>query len=220
MELIMIVQTTTKPQLSVPAFRGASAIVQSKVTEAKGNKALIQAFIDACYEAGVSKDQAGCEAIGSAMMAAFTEAARAALVGKGKGKMSIEKAAALKDAGVWEAAKHESIGLIKNTFTEYAKGTQMAFFHGVKWYASLKNKTKQPDEGGFGLPWGRQASYGKGKESAGKAGKVESTDRTALDATINKALKQARLLGQKGWAAEVEALCLEYLHEFKVDAAE
>jgi hypothetical protein len=53
------------------------------------------------------------------------------------------------------------------------------------------------------------------KAAKPKAGKVESTDRKALDATLSKAIKQARLLGLTEFAADIVDLCLESLDGFK-----
>jgi len=53
------------------------------------------------------------------------------------------------------------------------------------------------------------------KEPKAKAGKIESTDRKALDATLSKAIKQARLLGLTEFAADIVDLCLEALDDFK-----
>ena len=55
----------------------------------------------------------------------------------------------------------------------------------------------------------------KAKEPKAKAGKIESTDRKALDATLSKAIKQARLLGLTEFAADIVDLCLEALDDFK-----
>jgi len=52
-------------------------------------------------------------------------------------------------------------------------------------------------------------------DSTPKAGKIESTDRKALDATLSKAIKQARLLGLTEFAADIVDLCLEALDDFK-----
>ena len=88
-----------------------------------------------------------------------------------------------------------AIGLLeRKTVTEYAEGLARAYFHEVDWSASLKNNPE------MALP-GSKA--GKGGDGAGKAGKVESTTRKDLDDTARKFLKQARLLGLTGLAADV-----------------
>ena len=48
-----------------------------------------------------------------------------------------------------------------------------------------------------------------------KAGKVESTTREALDKTLSKAIKQARLLGLTEFAACILDQCIESLDSFK-----
>lgn len=53
------------------------------------------------------------------------------------------------------------------------------------------------------------------KAAKPKAGKIESTDRKALDATLSKAIKQARLLGLNEFAAELVDLAIESLDDFK-----
>jgi hypothetical protein len=53
------------------------------------------------------------------------------------------------------------------------------------------------------------------KAAKPKAGKIESTDRKALDATLSKAIKQARLLGLTEFAADIVDLCIESLDDFK-----
>ena len=52
-------------------------------------------------------------------------------------------------------------------------------------------------------------------EAKPKTGKVESTDRAALDKTLSKALKQARLLGLTEFAAVLLDHCVDSLDEFK-----
>lgn len=71
-----------------------------------------------------------------------------------------------------------------------------------------------------GKPFKRSHGFAKSKAKAAKAktGKVESTDRAALDETLFKALKQARLLGLTGFAAELVDLCAESLDGFEEPA--
>jgi hypothetical protein len=65
-------------------------------------------------------------------------------------------------------------------------------------------------------------SKAKAKAAKTKTGKVETTDREALDATLVKALKQMRLLGLTGLAADVFDVLTEVLTDFvePADAAE
>jgi len=52
-------------------------------------------------------------------------------------------------------------------------------------------------------------------EAKPKAGKVETTDRAALDQTLSKAIKQARLLGLTEFAAVLLDHCVDALDAFK-----
>jgi len=212
----MIVQTTTKPtRINAPAFTGASVILLAEKilgdAHDEYNKALsniYDAHLTACHKAGIPKSKAGCAAVHAAIKTGFAEAYREKLIREGN-----EGATEYTVAVLWS----ELNGLTKH-LASYTTSAVKAFYKGIDWQAGLFNTVDFPDHCPVtGEKWSKSKAA---KERAAKAGKVESTDRAALDATINKALKQARLLGQKGWAAEVEALCLEYLHEFKVDAAE
>ena len=98
----------------------------------------------------------------------------------------------------------------KKTITEYAQGAARAFFYGVEWTPTLKN------DPAMALPWSKQS---KG-DSAAKAGKVTSTSRQDLDATISKALQQARTLGLTGFAADMLDLAIEALDGFKEPTAQ
>jgi hypothetical protein len=73
-----------------------------------------------------------------------------------------------------------------------------------------------------GKPFKRSSVFAKSKAKAkaakAKTGKVESTDRAALDETLFKALKQARLLGLTGFAADMVDLCAEALDGFEEPA--
>lgn len=91
----------------------------------------------------------------------------------------------------------------KSTFSEYAQSAMRAYYHGVEFAPSLKNDKN------MALPWGKAKAA-----TPAKAGKVESTDRAALDATISKAIKQARLLGLVNFAAELVDLAADSLDGF------
>lgn len=95
--------------------------------------------------------------------------------------------------------------LERKTVTEYAQSAMRAFFYGMPFEQSLKNN---PD---MALPWGGA----KGGDKAGKAGKVQSTSREDLDATLCKALAQARMLGLTEFAANILDLCIESLDGFE-----
>ena len=90
------------------------------------------------------------------------------------------------------------------TITEYAQGAARAYFYGVEWTPRLKNDSD------MALPWSKKGAG----NTATKAGKVESTDRAALDATIVKALKQARMLGLLDFAATLLDHAIESLDGF------
>lgn len=92
----------------------------------------------------------------------------------------------------------------QKTWTEYAQSAARALYWNVPFEASLKN---DPD---LALPWSKKA-----KNPVTSAGRTKSTDRAALDATLTKALQQARLLGLTEFAANVLDVCLESLDGFK-----
>ena len=210
----MIVQTTTKPtRINAPMFIGARVIlageaklagVMSEVADTVEN--VTKQFIDACHAAGVPKNEQGCDALGKSIMDALTEAIREAL--PNLAGISKAEAESLREADVWLLGP-----LNRKTMSQYALGAKRAFYFGIDWMPSLKNdKTRI-------LPWSTKGGSGS-SESAGKAGKVESTDRAALDATLSKALKQARMLGLGGFAADMEALCADCLDGFKLSTEE
>jgi hypothetical protein len=68
-----------------------------------------------------------------------------------------------------------------------------------------------------GQPFDRSAVRTKSetKSEKPKSGKVEVTDRAALDQTLSKAIKQARLLGLLEFAAVLVDHCVESLDQFK-----
>ena len=69
-----------------------------------------------------------------------------------------------------------------------------------------------------GVPFSRSLhnKQSESKQSESKqSGKVESTTRAELDKTLCKALRQARLIGLTGFAAEMLDLCIESLDGFE-----
>lgn len=69
-----------------------------------------------------------------------------------------------------------------------------------------------------GEPFDRSAVKNKSEaksEAKPKTGKVEVTDRAALDQTLSKAIKQARLLGLTEFAAVMLDHCVDSLDDFK-----
>jgi hypothetical protein len=117
----MIVHTATKPAtIKAPAFDSfANPIVKALEGFDKATTKLsttvqttIQAYIDSCAKAGVSRDKAGVESIGKAITQCET------------------------------FAHHIATGFIeRKTIVEYAQGAKRAYFHAVPFTASLKNDT-------------------------------------------------------------------------------
>lgn len=115
----MIVHTDTKPAtIKAPAFDSyAKPIVKAlegfdKATEKLSTtvQTTIQAYIDSCAKAGVTRDKAGVESIGKAITQCET------------------------------FAQHIATGFIeRKTIVEYAQGAKRAYFHAVPFTASLKN---------------------------------------------------------------------------------
>ena len=93
----------------------------------------------------------------------------------------------------------------KKTFTEYAQSAMRAAYWNLPFEASLKNNPE------LALPWSKKSTGGDGKKSGG----VQTTDRAALDATLCKAIKQARLLKLEGFAADLLDLAMDALADFK-----
>jgi hypothetical protein len=212
----MIVKTPTKPtRINAPAFTGATAVFRAgaKLDKASKeyNKALsniYDAHIDECHAAGIPKSKAGAKAVHNAIKTGFAEAYRAKLIREGTAE-AVEYTTAV----LWSELCTTNVGL-----ASYTTSAVKAFVKGIKWQAGLFNTVEYPDHCPVtGEKWSKSAGS---KERAAKAGKVESTDRTALDQTLNKALRQARMLGLGGFAAEIETVCKDCLDGFKVDAAE
>ena len=93
-------------------------------------------------------------------------------------------------------------GLKQKTANNYATSFWIAFEQNVPFQRSL-------------FEAGRKAKAADTKTTdTKKAGAVKTTDRAALDATLCKALQQARLLGLTEFAAEILDICLESLEGF------
>lgn len=182
----MIVQTSTKPApVQAPSFATHAA----NIVKAYGKFDKASAKFSA--ELSLSMNQ-------------YIDAVRVT-PGIGKDEASCKAVQkAIREAEAFQRAVRDGL-LESKTITEYAQGAARALHHGVAWEPTLKN---DPDKA---LPWSKKA---KGS-AATKAGKVESTDRAALDATLAKALKQARLLGLVEFAASVLDLAIESLDGFK-----
>lgn len=179
-----VIKTSTKRTVTAPAFNPfAKAIVKSygKFDRASTtfNTELTRTmnqYVDAVRVApGIGKDKESCKAVQQA----------------------------IRESDAFVRAIADGL-LLRNTVTEYAQGAARALFHGVEWFADIKNRPE------FGLPWGKA-----GKGSAGKAGAVTSTSREDLDKTLSKAIAQARMLGLTEFAAQVLDVAIESLDGFK-----
>lgn len=92
-------------------------------------------------------------------------------------------------------------GLSKSAANNYATSFWIAFEQNVPFQRTLYEA-------------GRKEKAADKAPDTKKAGSVKTTDRAALDATICKALQQARLLGLTEFAAEILDICLESLEGF------
>lgn len=184
-----VIQTSTKP---APVVAPTFAHHASAIVKAYG-----------LFDRASSKFAATL----SVTMNQYVDACRIA-PGIGKDEVSckaIQKAIRESDSFVRAVAD----GLLESkTITEYAQGAARALHYGVAWTPTLKNDPE------MALPWGK----GKGGSKATTSGKVETTDRAALDATLSKAIKQARMLGLVEFAANVVDLALESLDGFQEKA--
>lgn len=182
----MLVQTSTKPApVKAPAFdASASAIIKAIKTADKAAERLSATI--------------------SNTMNTYVDMCRVAPdMDKGEASCKAMQAAIRESQVVIDAV---ASGVIEaKTFTEYAQGAARALHHGVEWTPTLKN------DPAMALPWGKKSA---GKGGAKKAGSVETTDTAALTATLQKALKQARLLGMDGFAADLFDVASENIEGF------
>jgi hypothetical protein len=93
----------------------------------------------------------------------------------------------------------------RKTWTEYAQSAARALYWNVPFEQGLKNDSEKA------LPWSKKSKT----DSTTKAGAVQSTSREALDATLSKAIQQARLLGLTEFSATLLDHCLDSLEGFK-----
>jgi hypothetical protein len=198
----------TTPTINAPEFVGAKALYVAERTLNRASSKysddvenLMGKYVDACRVAAVPKTEAGCKALAKAIMQGMTEVIRA--------NLPITANVSKKDAYTMDERSVWTLGpILRKTMVEYAASAQRAFFHGVAWSAGLKN------DPAYGLPWGKAGKT----SSTTKAGPIESTDRAALDQTLFKALKQARMLGLLDFAASLGVLCADRLDGFKEPA--
>jgi hypothetical protein len=109
---------TKAPAIKAPAFdayaktiiKGYESFDNATAKLSATVHSTMQAYIDVCTKAGLSRDKAGCNALGKAIR-------------------ECDAVQAIVASGAME----------KKTFTEYAQSAMRAFFHGVPFEASLKN---------------------------------------------------------------------------------
>jgi len=128
----------------------------------------------------------------------------------------VSKAEFAKGTAVKNPAKAEVKAIFEEAFPKSAKDYQTAFwFCWLNGFEFKRSAFKKGTQAKMLEDAGKQVPETKSKADAQKAGKIESTDRKALDATLSKAIKQARLLSLTGFAADILDLCLESLDGFK-----
>lgn len=116
----------------------------------------------------------------------------------------------LKDDGILGKALKDNIGLKLATVKNYVTSAMVAHYYGVEWKAGLFND---------GLPWNKDGTAKAPKaEPAKAAGKVQTTTLKDLQATLLKAIEQARLLNQRELANLIGALAADRLDGFKFES--
>ena len=136
-------------QFAISFESHATAIVRARITADKAESkftdtvnAAINAYIDSIRAAGVKPDEASCKALAVELSGCQTVVDSVA-------------------SGLFEA----------KTFSEYARGAERAFFHGVPWSASLKNDPAKA------LPWSKpRGPKGKAKPETAKPEAPEAPD--------------------------------------------
>lgn len=103
--------------------------------------------------------------------------------------------------------------LSESAVRNYPKSVRLAFIHGVPFTASLFTPAGQKAAG-----IGRAVEAAEAGAKPAKAGAVKSTTRADLDATLNKALQQMRLLKLDGLAADALDLFRDRLEGFEEKA--
>jgi enoyl-[acyl-carrier-protein] reductase (NADH) len=193
-----IAKTKTKTDTIIaPSFVAAGAritVAFQKFDKASqdledGLQNAFQKFIDQCTVAGMPRTKESCDAIKKAIATACDE---------GTGMLATAIATG---------------GLERKTIIEYGSGAQRAFFHGIKWYSSLKNETAE----NLTLPWGKTKKATKAGVNieTTKAGAVSTTTVEELAKTLSKAIEQARLLQMRDFANELGGFVASYLDSFK-----
>lgn len=174
--------------VALPEFdSGAIAIIKAHEAFDKASARLadvvnytMQSYVDKCNKAGVAKDEASVIRLGT-------------MIRESQPVLDIVASGAME----------------RKTFTEYANSAMRAFYWGVPYEASLKNKPE------YILPWSKAKTKGDaGDAGETETGKTTTPTRAELDKTISKALAQARALGLLNFAAELVDLATESLDGF------
>jgi hypothetical protein len=181
----------------VPSFAGpAGAIVKAYTLAGKAEanlgrslETIFRGFLDACRVAGIPRDKAGCDAIGRAM------------------------SEHLKKDGVIGRALIGGIHpqFKENTLKNYIGGAKKAHHHNVQWKASSFT------DKALAVPWGKTVTDAEPAKAA-KAGAVSTTNVKDLQATLLKAIEQARLLNMRDFANELGSFAGNYLDGFKFES--
>ena len=185
----------------VPAFaESANAIVKSYKTAGKAEKnlddsleSIFRLFLDKCRVAGIPRDQAGCDAIGKAMMVT------------------------LKPDGIIGKALTQGIHprFKKKTLENYIGGAKRAHHHNVQWKASMFT------DKAMACPWSKKAAAAAAKTAAktpAKSGKVTTTTLKDAHASLLKAIQQYRLVNQRDFANQLGALIEATYSDFKFES--
>lgn len=119
----------------------------------------------------------------------------------------------LKDDGILGKALKDNIGLKLASVKNYVTSAMIAHYYGIEWKAGLFND---------GLPWNKdgtaKAPKADAKAPAKAAGKVQTTSLKDLQATLLKAIEQARLLNMRDLANALGSVAAERLDGFKFES--
>lgn len=119
----------------------------------------------------------------------------------------------LKDDGILGKALKDNIGLKLKSVKNYVTSAMIAHYYGIEWKAGLFND---------GLPWNKdgtaKAPKADAKEPTKAAGKVQTTSVKDLQATLLKAIEQARLLNMRDLANALGSVAAERLDGFKFES--
>lgn len=147
-------------------------------------------FLDQCKNLPRTKE--GCDIIGKAM------------------------AAELKPEGILGKAIKEGVGLKIESLKQYVTSAKIAHFKSIPWKAGLFNE-KLPYNPDGTLKAAPKESTGTA-EPTKAAGKVQTTSLKDLQATLLKAIEQARLLNMRDLANALGSVAAERLEGFKFES--